>query len=279
MINPKKPFWNQYIVNAQLDLLISAYTKVPLSWNEQDYVPEFNKMYYILEGEGYLKLNGQVFYPKAGEMYLLPSGKIQSYGTLNENTFGKYWCHFTAKVGNLNLFDMVELPPYVRIENGPEMNRLFERLIDYSHSDQMAAVLHAQSALLEILAHYIDRSSVIQLKSKPISSFEKMNKVLAYIEEHLSEHLTLEELAQIAHFQPNYFIYQFKNLTGHSPIQYINRMRLEQAANQLVLTSLSISEIAEGIGMELSYFSRKFKEHTGYSPSTYRDMLDPAKKA
>jgi len=46
------------------------------------------------------------------------------------------------------------------------MNRLFERLINYSQSDQMAAVLHAQSALLEILAHYIDRSSVRTRKRK-----------------------------------------------------------------------------------------------------------------
>lgn len=272
-----EPFWSKYIANAQLDLLVAAYTKVPLSWNEHDYVPDFNKMYYILEGEGFLKIEGQVFYPKPGELYLLPAGKLQSYGTLNERTFGKYWCHFTAKAGNLNLFDMVQVPSFVHIGEAEEMKQLFERLIRYSRGDDIASAFRVHSALLDILALYMDRCPEVRVQTKTTSAFGKMHKVMAYIEEHISEHLTVEELAQIAHFQPNYFIQRFKSLTGASPIQYINRLRLEKAAHQLLLSALSVSEIAQGVGMELSYFSRMFKEHTGYSPSAYREMVRAAR--
>jgi AraC family transcriptional regulator, arabinose operon regulatory protein len=100
-----------------------------------------------------------------------------------------------------------------------------------------------------------------------------MNAVLQYIEAHLTDNLTVEELAQIAHFHPNYFIQLFKNFTGNSPIQYINRVRLEKAKHLLTMTELNVSAIADAVGLELSYFSRMFREHNGVSPTAYREFV------
>ena len=99
-----------------------------------------------------------------------------------------------------------------------------------------------------------------------------MTAVLQYIEEHLAESLTLEQMAQIAHFHPNYFIRIFKQSTGLSPIQYVNRLRIEKAKHYLTFTPMSVSDIADKLGLEISYFSRMFKDHSGFSPSEYREF-------
>jgi AraC family transcriptional regulator, arabinose operon regulatory protein len=271
---------NQYLANVQLDLSIAAYTKVPVTWHDYNYTPSFSKMYYIMEGEGYLKIGNQEFYPKPGELYILPAGVNQSYGTISEHTLGKYWCHFTSKLGDLQLFDIVNTSSYVvNVPQAEEMKKHFERLIYYTHSDELTSGLRVRSILLEIISTFIELCDHTKLNIKATSTFDKMSAVLKYIEDNTSHHITVEELALIAHFQPNYFIHVFKNYTGLSPIQYINRHRLEKAVHLLAFTNLSISSIADSIGLELAYFSRMFKEHSGYAPSTYRElMVNPLEK-
>ncbi|MNI11185.1 Arabinose operon regulatory protein [compost metagenome] len=269
-------FYHTYIANAQLDLSIAAYTKVNRDWNDHRYIPNVNKFYFIVEGEGYLMVDGQEYDPQPGELYLLPAGVVQSYATTSEDTFGKYWCHFTSKVGDLNLFDVLETPHRAVINQTEEMKNNFIQLIHHQRSDQLTSKIRVRSILLEIIAIYLEQCAYTRFNTKTTSTFEKMNTVLKYIEDHAAQHITVEDLAQIAHFQPNYFIHVFKNFTGLSPIQYINRLRLEKARHLLTFTKLSISAIAERVGMELSYFSRAFKDHSGYSPSAYRELMPDA---
>jgi AraC family transcriptional regulator of arabinose operon len=273
MKHSDKTFWKQYIANLQVDLAHAAYTKVVRSWEDFDYTPTINKMYYIVEGEGFLTVQGQTYYPKPNELYLLPADVIQSYGTINDDTFGKYWCHFTAKIGELNLFQVLETSPFIRIEQPEQWKNKFERLIDYAYSDKLTSRIHTNSVLLEIIADYIEASDKVKFNLKATPAFEKMNVVLQYIEAHLTDNLTVEELAQIAHFHPNYFIQLFKNFTGNSPIQYINRARLEKAKNLLTMTELNVSAIADAVGLEFSYFSRMFRDHNGVSPTVYREFV------
>jgi AraC family transcriptional regulator of arabinose operon len=273
MKHSDKAFWKQYIANLQVDLTHAAYTKVPRTWEELDFTPIVNKMYFIREGEGVLKIRGQTFYPKSNELYLLPADVIQSYGTINDNTFGKYWCHFTAKIGELNLFQALETSLFITIDQPEQWKAKFVRLIDYSHSDKLTSRIHTNSILLELIADYIENCDKVKFNLKATPAFEKMNAVLQHIEAHLTDNLTVEELAQIAHFHPNYFIQLFKNFTGNSPIQYINRARLEKAKHLLTMTELNVSAIADTVGLELSYFSRMFRDHNGVSPTAYREFV------
>jgi AraC-like DNA-binding protein len=263
----------------QIDLSWVAYTKVSQHWTDSDYIPIVNKLYYIVEGEGFLKIGDQTFYPKPGELYLMPAGVVQSYGTINDNTFGKYWCHFTAKIGEHNLFQVLETSPFIKIEQPEHWKAKFEQLIAYSQSDGLTSRIHINSILMELIAEYIENCDKVKLNLKAAPSFEKMNTVLQHIEAHLTDTLTVDELAQIAHFHPNYFIQLFKNFTGYSPIQYINRARLEKAKHLLTMTELNVSSVADAVGLELSYFSRMFREHHGFSPTAYREIVPKSEYA
>ncbi len=261
----------KYLANVQLDVSIAAYTKVPKTWNEDNYTPDFNKFYYIMEGEGYVKVKDEMFYPKPGELYLLPSGSVQSYGTISDHTFEKFWCHFSAKIGHFHLFQLIKTPVFIN-PVGYELKGKFEQLISLMQCDSISSSFRVHSILLEMLALFIESSDHIHIKMDTSPSFEKMDSILQYIEEHLDGNLSVESLAQKANFHPNYFITVFKNFTGYSPIQYINRRRIEKAKELLVISEQTISTISEQLGMELSYFSRMFKELTGFSPTSYRAM-------
>lgn len=265
--------WKGYLPNAQLKMIVAAHTKVNRSWHDKDHTPAFNRFYYIEEGEGYVKVRGREYYPKPGELYLLPAHEIHSYGTISEHTFRKYWCHFTATINQLPLFQLVGCANYAQIAEPARLRELFEQLIYWQDRDDLTAGMRIHAVLLEIIAMYIENVDTVQLHASKSDTLIKVQGVMKYIEEHLSENLTLEEIAQVAHFHPNYLIRIFKETTGRSPIQYTNQLRMEKAKALLSSTTWSIATVAGELGMENSYFSRMFKEWTGLTPSDYREMM------
>jgi AraC-like DNA-binding protein len=94
---------------------------------------------------------------------------------------------------------------------------------------------------------------------------------IEYIHDHYDEKIRLEILSDISGFTPTSYSREFKRVKGHSPIEYLNAYRIEQAKQMLVQPSPTIKEvsIANGFGNEF-YFSRMFKREVGISPSHYR---------
>jgi AraC family transcriptional regulator of arabinose operon len=277
-VSSQDSFWKKYISNVQLDMSIAALTHVPVTWKETNYIPDFNKLYFILDGEGFVKIGNQEYYPQPGQMYLLPAGTIQSYGTISSKTFSKYWCHFTATVNNFPLFQIIETSPFVPVSDPELLKDKFDQLMYWQHKEEITSGIRVNSILLEIIALFMEQSEAVHLNTGTTMALKKINIVLNYIQTHLSEPLSVEELAQLIHFHPNYFIRLFKNTTGLSPIQYVNRTRVEKAKHLLTFSQLNISSIADNLGMDISYFSRMFKEHTGFAPSDFREMLPSNQK-
>ncbi len=99
----------------------------------------------------------------------------------------------------------------------------------------------------------------------------RMDQTIAYISQHLSQELDLTIVAAASGFSPFHFHRIFKAMTGETPQAYINRLRLEKAANLLVKSaSSSITEIAFLCGFSSSaVFARSFKKYYGISASDY----------
>ena len=121
-----------------------------------------------------------------------------------------------------------------------------------------------------------DLARVVDLirKSKESACIEEqafLVSIKQYIEDHLTESMTVEELASQVHFSYYYLCHLFKKLTGKSIQQYRTEKRLEKAIPMLLQTDKKISEIAPACGFDnFSYFTEVFVEHVGMSPSEFR---------
>ena len=100
----------------------------------------------------------------------------------------------------------------------------------------------------------------------------RINRVIDYIEVHLDENLSLETLAQVANFSRFHFHRIFTFMIGETLSQYIQRLRIQRAANQLVYNAKkSITEIALDCGFSSSAaFARVFKETFNMTASEWR---------
>ena len=104
---------------------------------------------------------------------------------------------------------------------------------------------------------------------------QRINKVVAYINNHLDETLDLKTLANEAALSDFHFHRIFKALKGEAIGGYITRLRLEATARLLRYTTLTIEEIAFNIGYETTAsLSKAFKKQYGISPTEYRTNKD-----
>lgn len=97
-----------------------------------------------------------------------------------------------------------------------------------------------------------------------------LKNVLNYIESHYSEKIELNALARTAGMSPKYFCHFFSEMTGRTPIDYVNYYRIERACFHLASSDISITEAALLCGFnDVSYFIRTFKKYKGRSPRQY----------
>ncbi|KXO09573.1 Transcriptional regulator, AraC family [Moritella sp. JT01] len=101
----------------------------------------------------------------------------------------------------------------------------------------------------------------------------RIDKVIQYIEAHLSKKISLAEVAEISHFSVFHFHRIFTGVVGETVNDYIARRRLEKAVNLLIFkTELSITQIALDSGFSSSAnFSKAVRLHFGFSPSEIRN--------
>ena len=151
----------------------------------------------------------------------------------------------------------------------------------YSHESTNATI---QLLLVRLLRKYstgtdIKRQDYYYLLPRGKSmDFQRMSdicfvQVVDYIEKNLDKIITLDEIAELVHFNKSYLVERFKAVYGVPPMQYVNWMRIERAKVMLVKTDKSITEIAEESGFQsIHYFSRFFKEKEHISPQKYRAL-------
>ncbi|VFC11699.1 AraC family transcriptional regulator [Clostridioides difficile] len=98
-------------------------------------------------------------------------------------------------------------------------------------------------------------------------------KVQDYIEEHLHEPLSLDELSNIAGFSKFHFHRIFKAIEKETLAQYVNRLKLENATAFLIhRTDMTVTDIAHYFGFtDSAVFSRAFKNYYKISPIKYRN--------
>lgn len=102
----------------------------------------------------------------------------------------------------------------------------------------------------------------------------RIRKVLVYIQENLSEDLSLERLSEVAFFSPFHFQKIFSLYVGESPKQYIMRLRLERIAHYLKLyPELSVGDASFQCGFSSpSTFILAFKKYYGSTPEAFRRL-------
>lgn len=108
-----------------------------------------------------------------------------------------------------------------------------------------------------------------------MQGYSRIRHVIEYIHENFARELTLSQLSELAAMGKSYFSSYFTNTMKMTVFAYIEQVRVNHAAMELITTSNSILEIALEAGFHSSsYFNRVFKKVMKMTPSAYRKSKD-----
>lgn len=104
-----------------------------------------------------------------------------------------------------------------------------------------------------------------------MNSSIELEQAKSYIDTHLDQPLSLDEIAAQVHLSRFHFLRRFRRHFHETPHQYHTRRRIEKAKELLATSELPITEICFTVGFEsLGSFSTLFHQIVGWSPSIYR---------
>jgi AraC-like DNA-binding protein len=144
-------------------------------------------------------------------------------------------------------------------------DKLIMRIEDTNSVEQL--VRQERDSLIEFveMVHLYNTSH----HSKPV------REVVSFINEHLSEKISLGQLAERVFMHPNYLCALFKKEAGITLVKYILKRKIEEAKFFLRYTQNSVADVAAFYHFSSqSYFIRCFKEITGQTPLQYRNSSD-----
>ncbi len=119
--------------------------------------------------------------------------------------------------------------------------------------------------------HFYTEKQTLSIKNKIRN--KKLDMVLDYIKNNYGKNISLEELAKAADFSPKYFCRVFREMTGRSPVEYLNWFRINKACVFLRESNEKLLNIATNCGFnDFSYFIKMFHRYKGMTPLKYRNM-------
>ncbi|AIQ17354.1 AraC family transcriptional regulator [Paenibacillus sp. FSL H7-0357] len=165
------------------------------------------------------------------------------------------------------IHDALLFPPDTILPHFPakQISSVCSEVFRISGAGQQNISFRAQIDFQELL--YVIRMSCRQ---KPRDTGRALEQAKQYIEDHFTEPLTTQELAQAAELSPKYFVDLFKRKYGKSAVEYAAELRLQQAKRLMAESGLKLRDIAHRVGYaDEFYFSRKFKKMIGVPPAVY----------
>ena len=238
---------------------------------------KFFEVELILDGNGVEFINGIPYKIERGCLTIIPPGSFHSYCASNDKIYITTVCFSSlflaadvyqkkAILGNPLFFKLDD----IRFE---KIRGWFNILMDESDSESLNRDDIAKRIIeLILLSCPPSCENLIQVAGIPDNrQISLVRTVLNYIDEHYSEKISRDSLAEELHYSPCYFSSVFHKLAGITLSEYVSNIRMNKAGELICNSDVAVSEIIKRVGYRSeSLFYTTFKKHFGVNPNEIR---------
>lgn len=249
--------------NLDIKMLEHGHLYADHKWMPKEINSPFNRLYFVLDGEGYLlDEEGCRVSLQKGNIYLIPIHS--SYHYRCDHYMEKFYIHFQLEyLPGHDLFSFNKTCASLPI-NLVDLDLFFH----YIESDSITDHLLFKCRLLELLSLF---SMTVEINYSQFNTYIRYSPIFQYIEEHCYITLETAEIAETFRMNPNTLRLNFRKDMDITLKRYIDLKILDKIKNELIYSNLTLKEIAYRFRFsDEFYLSRFFKKYTGISPKQYK---------
>lgn len=253
----------------------------------------YHIIHFVLDGKGTFVNESSTHAISKGDAFFIPAGSSAHYTADHDDPWKYCWVGIYAD--NVNPYLNALFKDTAIIKINMDLFVLEKLVLDIiSVTDSRASEIHtyneadfsgeqfipitlpsqaldANSKLLHLLARLMETQTKNHFQLSSIENYALAAK--SFIDEHYSEPIKIQDVADTLHIHPNYLSHIFHETYHQTPKAYLNSFRLHKAALLLTLTDHPVSYISTAVGFNsLHHFSKSFKNVFGCSPTNYRNQ-------
>lgn len=225
-----------------------------------------------ISGTEEIWLNGNLDFVKTGQVTVYNPASIQS-SRFSDNQVEFFSIHLpqsalSAFVSENNIHSR-NIAPALK-EGVIKNTELFNAIIAFNQKDDLS--IDKEQQLLLLLGQLIEDKNNLDAQAKSAVLF-----IQEYMRAHLTEKLSLDDLAHMSGLSKYYFVRAFKQHVGMPPLQYHMQLRLNAARN-LLRNKMNSVEAAMSLGFyDQSHFIHAFRKMMGVTPHHYLTQISSGK--
>ncbi|MDO4159534.1 MAG: AraC family transcriptional regulator [Prevotellaceae bacterium] len=253
---------------------IGYYPKAEHHYRERKEAIEQHVLIFCMEGTGWYRVDGKEYHVEANQFFILPAGKPHVYASDTQHPWTIYWVHFSGEHAGIYADGALapqSVKPNIHSRICDRIN-IFEEIFTTLASGCDRESLRYASSLLHYYLASVRYVRQFRNAGEKINDTNVVAAAIHYMKENIEKKLTLKDLADYTGYSSSHFSSLFKEQTGHSPLNYLTIIKIQQACAMLDNTNMKINQICFKVGIEdCYYFSRVFSKQMGMSPKQYRE--------
>lgn len=255
-------------LNARL--LSISLSKDDKDWQSLLHSHHFTELFFVTGGEGRFLLRDNTHPVHTGDLVIVPP-YVEHTEQFSGETALEYYAIGLDGITFQADPDHPEGLVFCHLSDRAMISELLAQMLYEARSEGYGADMICQKLLEVLILRIIRSQNVIPVPLSTVRMSKECAQIKDYLDTNYAEHITLDTLTSLTHMNKYYMIHSFVKYTGHSPIQYLNKRRMEAACTLLTDTDFSISAISSATGFSSqSYFTQNFRKHYGMSPLKYR---------
>ena len=227
-----------------------------------------------LKGNGILKYDGKEYSLSRGDVFFIDCRKEHFYYIVGDKPWIFNWVHFNG-LSSTEYYDS-----YIRYNSSPiiemevsELSEIFTSLLSINKVKQSTNEILSSLKITEMITLLILCCQAVYSDMSPSNDF--IDKAVWYIEKHLQDKITLDEISKQFNMNKYSFHKTFRRYTNIPFNEFIILHRVNRAKELLRSSDMSVREIGETVGIyNTSHFINLFKQREGMSPLNYKHRWD-----
>lgn len=223
------------------------------------------ELVFVTKGRGKVHIEDKAYEIERGNLLFFSPDLYHSIRTEDRDCLVFFAVHFESE-------ERFPILPYNKLHNVKHIEDLFETMNSIHHHKaylyQWNENLILQNILLEICKSF---------HREKYSSHSEVcvQRIIEYVHKNVLKKIKLEDLQKLSGLGKTTFFQVFHQITGMTPMHYVNKIKLEYARDLLLRKSWSVTRIAQYCGYDdVFYFSKCFKNEFGISPKKYRQETE-----